>query len=61
MLTGEQSFLELAAVLTAWFTKWRDAIGLRTMKVPEELAVMRELPPKRVFECDEVVCRLANW
>ncbi len=43
----------LAGVLT-------QANGPRTSKVTEELAVMRELPPTRLCEYDEVECRVCS-
>lgn len=36
------------------------ANGTRTVKVAEELAVMRELPPTRLCEYDEVECRVCS-
>ena len=36
------------------------ANGLRTPKVVEELAVLRELPPTRLCEYDEVECRVCS-
>jgi transposase len=60
LLRGYRDFASEAAYdqfLSEVLTK---ANGPRTAKVSEELAVMRELPPTRLCEYDEVECRVCS-
>ena len=60
LLRGYRDFASEAAYdqfLAEVLTK---ANGPRTTKVAEELAVMRELPPTRLCEYDEVECRVCS-
>lgn len=60
LLRGYRDFVNEAAYdefLAEVLTK---ANGPRSLKVAEELAVMRELPPTRLCEYDEVDCRVCS-
>jgi transposase len=60
LLRGTRDFVNEAAYdqfLAEVLTK---ANGQRTTKIAEELAVMRELPPTRLCEYDEVECRVCS-
>ena len=60
LLRGYRDFASEAAYDEFLEAVLMKANGLRTAKVTEELAVMRELPPTRLCEYDEVECRVCS-
>jgi transposase len=60
LLRGYRDFASAAAYDQFVAEVLSKANGLRTAKVTEELAVMRELPPTRLCEYDEVECRVCS-
>jgi transposase len=60
LLRGTRDFAHEAAYDQFVAEVLTKANGLRTAKVAEELAVMRELPPTRLCEYDEVECRVCT-
>lgn len=60
LLRGYRDFANEAAYDAFLAEVLTKANGQRTAKVTEELAVMRELPPTRLCEYDEVECRVCS-
>ena len=60
LLRGYRDFASEAAYDQFVAEVLTKANGPRTAKVAEELAVMRELPPTRLCEYDEVECRVCS-
>jgi len=60
LLRGTRDFANEAAYDQFVAGVLAKANGQRTIKVAEELAVMRELPPTRLCEYDEVECRVCS-
>ena len=60
LLRGYRDFVSEAAYDQFLQEVLTQANSLRTVKVAEELAVMRELPPTRLCEYDEVECRVCT-
>lgn len=60
LLRGYRDFVSEAAYDQFVAEVLTKANGVRTTKVAEELAVMRELPPTRLCEYDEVECRVCS-
>ena len=60
LLRGYRDFASEAAYDVFLAEVLAKANGPRTVKVAEELAVMRELPPTRLCEYDEVECRVCS-
>lgn len=60
LLRGHRDFASEAAYDEFVAGVLTQANGPRTVKVAEELAVMRELPPTRLCEYDEVECRVCS-
>ena len=60
LLRGYRDFASEAAYDQFLAEVLTQANGLRTAKLTEELAVMRELPPTRLCEYDEVECRVCS-
>lgn len=60
LLRGTRNFIDEAAYDQFVAEVLVKANGQRTTKVAEELAVMRELPPTRLCEYDEVECRVCS-
>jgi hypothetical protein len=60
LLRGYRDFASEAAYDQFVAEVLTKANGPRTAKVTEELAVMRELPPTRLCEYDEVECRVCS-
>lgn len=60
LLRGYRDFVSEAAYDQFVVEVLTKANGVRTTKVAEELAVMRELPPTRLCEYDEVECRVCS-
>lgn len=60
LLRGYRDFVSAAAYDQFVAEVLTKANGGRTTKVAEELAVMRELPPTRLCEYDEVECRVCS-
>jgi len=60
LLRGHRDFASEAAYDEFLAGVLTQANGPRAVKVAEELAVMRELPPTRLCEYDEVECRVCS-